>query len=102
MFNRRLLFQLLSTNKIQLGIVIHDLMIAAEEDSKVRHELIKIYEKTITSLDSRSPDDPLIRAVSKCYNKTNVFDMMKQQKGKLDGEYSNRILWTQTASPLVV
>jgi hypothetical protein len=40
-------------------------MIAAEEDSKVRHELIKIYEKTITSLDSRSPDDPLIRAVSK-------------------------------------
>jgi hypothetical protein len=49
-------------------------MIAAEEDSKVRHELIKIYEKTITSLDSRSPDDPLIRAVSKCYNKTNVLD----------------------------
>ena len=68
--------------------VIHDLMIAAEEDSKVRHELIKIYEKTITSLDSRSPDDPLIRAVSKCYNKTNVFDMLKKQKGKLDGEIS--------------
>ena len=68
--------------------VIHDLMIAAEEDSKVRKELFKIYEKTITSLDSRSPDDPLIRSVSKCYNKTNVFDMLKKQKGKLDGEIS--------------
>ena len=68
--------------------VIHDLMIAAEEDSKIRHELIKIYQKTIASLDSHSPTDPLIRSVSKCYKNTNIFDMLKKQKGKLDGEIS--------------
>lgn len=63
-------------------------MVAAEEDSKVRHELMEIYEKTIKSLDFYSHEDPLIRSVSKGYRNINVLKMLLKQKGKLDGKIS--------------
>lgn len=68
--------------------VIKELMNAAEEDSKVRHALIEVYQKTIDSLHCYSDDDPLIKSVSKCYKKKNVIDMLKKRKGKLEGRIS--------------
>ncbi|CAG2211962.1 unnamed protein product [Mytilus edulis] len=78
----------LLTDRRNRESVIQELMVAAEEDSKVRHELMEIYEKTIKSLDFYSHEDPLIRSVSKGYRNINVLKMLLKQKGKLDGKIS--------------